>query len=366
MKSTLAVGRQHRPLGRFQRLESRRLLAGDLTNPHNPLDVNDDQQVTASDALSVINYLSRMQPLGEGEPAGATNRHGQTIFPDTSGNGVVAASDALRVINALAEGEDDGPSSPSAVFSIYFDTGSSPKVSFSGQHADVRVSSPQSGQLRFEVGDVDRTITIKHDLHIEAAGNHNRWYFDGARIPDDLLVKFKGSDNALRLFDTWVDDDFIFHGGPGSDAVIIDGGSRIRDDAVIKTKDGDDLLVTLDSYLGDDLIYHAGDGSDGWCGSQTNIGDDAIARMGDHNDEVSLQDIQVRDVADIKGGHDYDSLAVSQLQARRYRPDDFERVGSLGDCQALIDEVFRDFGEHRNGTGNGYENGYDHGAMNPS
>jgi len=353
MNRQLAPGSSTRRLQRFERLESRRLLAGDMTNSDNPLDVNDDSEVTAADALAVINYLHRMQRAGESESPGVSNSNGETIYPDASGNGSVAASDALMVINALAEGEDNGPSLQDADFSIHFDTGSNPRIQFSGQNTDVLVTSPQSGQLRFEAQGMDRTISIKHDLRIEASGSNNRWLFDGAIVPDDLFVKFSGSNNAVRLSGAHVGDDLIFRGGSGSDAVILDDGASVREDVVIKAKKGDDLVAMVDAAIGDDFIYHAYDGMDALCGTSSSIGDDAIVRMGDHNDRVSLQDIRVRDVADIEGDRNSDSLAVDNVTARRYRPDDFESQGDLENCQQLIAELYANFGAAMGGNGNG-------------
>ncbi|MCH1495223.1 MAG: dockerin type I domain-containing protein, partial [Rubripirellula sp.] len=87
-------------------LEKRELLAGDLGsasnhNYWNPYDVNADHQITARDALGVINYLGQN---GEGEEiAGDT-----PMFLDVNADGRISASDALGVINALGRGEEVG------------------------------------------------------------------------------------------------------------------------------------------------------------------------------------------------------------------------------------------------------------------
>ena len=65
-----------------------------LHNDAMPADVNDDGQVTAIDALHIINRLSRGQ--GEGESPRATS-----FYVDVNGDNKLTAGDALRVINHL-------------------------------------------------------------------------------------------------------------------------------------------------------------------------------------------------------------------------------------------------------------------------
>lgn len=84
---------------RFEQLEVRRLLAADWTNAVNPLDVNVSGQVSALDALIVINDLNSAgpRPLATKPPqlAGA--------MVDVNSDGKLSAMDALRIINALNE-----------------------------------------------------------------------------------------------------------------------------------------------------------------------------------------------------------------------------------------------------------------------
>ena len=94
----------HRRLSN-ETLEKRELLAGDIGlvanhNYWNPYDVNDDLRISASDALGIINHMSRG---GEGE-----QQHGQSdMFYDVNGDGNTTAADALGVINALGRGEGE-------------------------------------------------------------------------------------------------------------------------------------------------------------------------------------------------------------------------------------------------------------------
>ena len=73
-------------------------------NPDNSVDVNDDQQVTAIDALLAINAINnRPAEL----PTSAADVDQLFGFVDSSGDGFLTAVDALRVINRLS-GFGDG------------------------------------------------------------------------------------------------------------------------------------------------------------------------------------------------------------------------------------------------------------------
>ena len=88
-----AIEMQTRQYGRRLRVESlerRQLLAADgLHNFLQPMDVNDDHQVTPIDALAVINFINRD---GAARP---------DLFLDVNDDASVAPIDALRVVNYL-------------------------------------------------------------------------------------------------------------------------------------------------------------------------------------------------------------------------------------------------------------------------
>lgn len=71
-----------------------------LHNAVFPADVNNDNLVTAIDALLIINEMSRRDAAGE---PGSASGGGSTNFVDVNGDGYVTAIDALRVINYLNE-----------------------------------------------------------------------------------------------------------------------------------------------------------------------------------------------------------------------------------------------------------------------
>ncbi|TWT74904.1 Ig-like domain-containing protein [Allorhodopirellula solitaria] len=67
-----------------------------LHNASLPTDVNDDNLVTAIDALIVINAMTRLEAAGEQ----AASDNG-SFYPDVNGDGFITAVDALQVINQL-------------------------------------------------------------------------------------------------------------------------------------------------------------------------------------------------------------------------------------------------------------------------
>ncbi len=82
-----------------------------LHNASIPADVNDDNLVTAIDALIVINSMSRLE--SEGEEAADT---GKPFFLDVNGDGYVTSIDALQVINTLNNStkSSEGAAAPQA------------------------------------------------------------------------------------------------------------------------------------------------------------------------------------------------------------------------------------------------------------
>ena len=98
-----------------------------LTNPANPLDVNDDQRVSAQDLMLVVNWLNgarpaAFQPPGIAEspgpqPAAAASAAadaqplsaaGAGIYPDVNGDAAVTPADALVLVNFLNGCVGDG------------------------------------------------------------------------------------------------------------------------------------------------------------------------------------------------------------------------------------------------------------------
>jgi large repetitive protein len=73
-----------------------------LRNQSLPSDVNNDGDVSAIDALMVINYLRRTASRSSGESVVSTSSG--SLYPDVNGDGDVTALDALHVINHIRRG----------------------------------------------------------------------------------------------------------------------------------------------------------------------------------------------------------------------------------------------------------------------
>ncbi len=85
-------------------LEKRELLANDVLAAHNyqiAADVNHDYKVTARDALTIINYISKngFQDFRDAAPGSMSK------FVDVNGDNKVTLGDALGVLNAMGRGE---------------------------------------------------------------------------------------------------------------------------------------------------------------------------------------------------------------------------------------------------------------------
>ena len=86
----------------FESLEARRVLAAELHNVLNPVDVNQDHHLTPIDALLVINHLNMYQrnaPPGAGAEFATTQQKGYLV--DVNGDDLVTPLDALLVIQQL-------------------------------------------------------------------------------------------------------------------------------------------------------------------------------------------------------------------------------------------------------------------------
>ena len=96
----------------FETLERRALLAGDAFTVEpaapSPLDVNRDGGITASDALAVINFMSREGESEQSSTLAHREANSNPIRYDVNLDRVVTAADALIVINALGPPEEVG------------------------------------------------------------------------------------------------------------------------------------------------------------------------------------------------------------------------------------------------------------------
>lgn len=70
---------------RVEQLDARVLLAIDLQNVYQPLDVNDDLRVTALDVINVINHISRLTAQDRQQT------QSDDMYVDVTGDGEVTA-----------------------------------------------------------------------------------------------------------------------------------------------------------------------------------------------------------------------------------------------------------------------------------
>jgi len=141
--------------------------SGEFHNANRPLDVNNDGNVSAIDALLVINTLNGIQLNGSGEGE-STSR----FFPDTSGDGRVSALDALLVINQLnsrsqgGSGEGEASGSLSAPLVSGSASGLNPPhsvVQITGQSQQVASTSSSIGMP----GTTSQSYAAQVDLGIQ-------------------------------------------------------------------------------------------------------------------------------------------------------------------------------------------------------
>lgn len=144
-----------------------------LHNASLPADVNDDNLVTAIDALIVINSMTRVQ--SQGEEVAANSPH---FYLDVNGDGFVTAVDALQVINQLnratgSAGESIVPQSTS-------------------------VASAETGAARAAAA-ADQVIT-------EIAGDNS---FSGAAVSSDNGVVYSPAGSTSRVDDNSDEDELL-------------------------------------------------------------------------------------------------------------------------------------------------------------
>ncbi len=128
---------------RLESLERRNLLAGDVFHNYlSPSDVNNDNQVSALDALTVINRLNRLETVdasGEGEQIESS------AFADVNDDGRTTAIDALMIINQLN-----------------LDSGS---IDSSGQELKARLSGISGERAKVEVENKGGGLKLEVKIH---------------------------------------------------------------------------------------------------------------------------------------------------------------------------------------------------------
>ena len=342
-----------------ERLCDRKLLASDLMNAANPLDVNADENVTAADALGVINYINRQ---GSGEAIAPTQ-----MFPDTNGDTAVTMLDALGVINGLqriAEGLStvefvlSNPSVTNGSLSPGMATVSA-QAALQGINNEGTIVGRLQGNLLDSEGNVVRNLEVDASRNDASfTGNPSQPMqvsgdFVTSGLPNgsyDLRLSMitstpdvTATTNELVVADAVVVNDFDI-GIDFGDIPVLEETPVVRE---IHARGGDDVriefsgssvyvrmgmnsngqLVVTDTNLAagainlgamslhDDLIIDAKGGGNVFILDGVTIPDDLLIDIGGGNNFVVLYNSQVRDDLnfDGAGGDDYLGIVNSAI-----------------------------------------------------
>lgn len=171
-----------------EHLHERQMLAGDWHNAAEPLDVNEDLQITAVDALHVINWVN-------GASFGVNASPPPSFALDVTGDGEITALDALRVINGLKYANE------TSVMRLSRDTAPSQTTNrdmITNEAGIVGVIRLPSELLQDEsivslrITEFDRTT---HELSLNAYRSGNRF-----TVPSSRMRNFHDGSNG-RSFD---------------------------------------------------------------------------------------------------------------------------------------------------------------------
>jgi hypothetical protein len=136
-----------------------------LTNPVNPLDVNNDDVISPLDALLIINMLD-------------SDVHGQQFddagtYLDVSGDGIVSPIDALLVINALH------PQLPRAAAAAVMGKSSDADLNLPVMVIDIGLASDPTNELTSEASSrnndagIETSSTVRHRARLLALEEYN-------------------------------------------------------------------------------------------------------------------------------------------------------------------------------------------------
>ncbi len=342
-----AAAKRRRRRLRLECLQGRLLMAGDLTNEVNPLDVNGDDQVSAGDALLVINHLQR-SAHAEGEQA-------SLYYLDVNGDESVTAGDALMVINGIARAQSD----PSPPLGVDVENGTPDEVmhsgnvevkrygkdvhlNFTGDDGDFVVTMPEPGILEIDrfrdfepIPEFDSLaegeqiaeeqfpyrVPLGDDLFIKMYGAGTIVELSGVDVPDDLIVDAKAEDTIFLVYGTRVHDDFIYRGSEGNDVVDIDAidetdetGSEFGDVVNIRTKGGDDEVYVYHTRVRNDFFADLGSGNDSIEFWRAELGDDGKVLAGSGDDFLLHYQLRVHDDYIVHGQDGDDGLFAEEIE----------------------------------------------------
>ena len=316
-KRTRQLSKQRRPRQksnrslRFESLEGRALLAGDVT------------VTLAANTLTIIGDASANEV--EITPGASVGEYKITGLNNTIINGPSTIVDPFNVINvALAGGSD--------TFTI-------------------RGVSPTS------------KVVIPGDINIDNADGNNTNKLINVQLNDDLnVIKVSGtSESNLEITGTWIIGDTILNtaGFDGDSKTVITGDSRLQGNLTIDNDDGEDHFVCYASIIDGDVNIENRDGD---TRTVFGISEDPIVFgsltivNGDGNDKVFIHDTEVWEDVDIDNNDGHTLVSVQNSKFGLGAPvggtGDFDLDNDVGiDEFSWVDSTVRDDLEVDHGAG---------------
>ncbi|WP_409994184.1 PKD domain-containing protein [Rhodopirellula sp. SWK7] len=166
-------------------------------NTENPFDVNQDGNVTALDALLIINELNRNGPGQRPRPR-ATEETRIDLF-DSSDDGLITSLDALQVINELnrASTEVDGEALPSHVSPVEV----SPVAGLSKSSLNVEHYYIDSQHSPFALTDFVPSERIDHTIDLLAQDSSRKERVSNDDLNENTVIETEHLASSFRFFE---------------------------------------------------------------------------------------------------------------------------------------------------------------------
>lgn len=231
----------------MEHLQKRELMAVDAfgnswQNPVDQHDVTGDGQITALDALTVLNHLPQLTGTDRTSIQGA--RPSDKPFLDVNGDRQISAGDALRVINQLAKQTDLGTNKPLDLEDDAEREANDETQSLLGQRFELT-----NGTLRkfSSTGDVGRTV-MEGVGRFHVMDQRGRFHTI-ARTSDQRLVELIDGESSAQPL------------GPGiyyrGDEILVVAADT--DTEVNISRDGNRLTVSMSWETSGPIALHASD-----------------------------------------------------------------------------------------------------------
>lgn len=312
---------------RLESLERRNLLAGDVFHNYlSPSDVNNDNQVSALDALTVINRLNHLESVDaskEGEQIDSS------AFADVNDDGRTTAIDALMIINQLNLDSSSIASSGQELEARFFGaSGERAKVEIENEYGGLKLEVKIQNALPGESYDVTVGSSVVATLFTNPRGRASLETFLTGAAADAVAAANAGTSVSISGIGTSVfageqsdGDDHNEHGDSDShdndqeDADSHDGelDHVSSSDTGNNGSDSDDgLNNTGSSNSSNDSDDSTGDADSG-SSSVESSGSDIDSNYADSNDNHSIDDVDhglnSSSDSDDGPGHEYDDAS---------------------------------------------------------